>query len=194
MRAYAAFRDAEGISPEKRVIGPGSGKALSTTSLLTETSIPGLMRLYAATLAELRMRGVLRSANGPIGDYAEHLFASAFGWTLVGNSTAHHDAINDAGIRYQIKSRRLSTASTSRQLGAIRRLDDHGFDVLAALLFDADVAVHRAVLILYAQVVSLARRVDHTNSWRVMLSDIVCALPTVTDVTAEVRRAAGATG
>ncbi|QGY03599.1 hypothetical protein MMSR116_18175 [Methylobacterium mesophilicum SR1.6/6] len=45
-----------------------------------------LLELHGAVIEELRERKIVRSANGPIGDYAEFLFAKAFGWTLVNNS------------------------------------------------------------------------------------------------------------
>ncbi|WP_147276179.1 DUF6998 domain-containing protein [Sphingomonas aracearum] len=43
----------------------------------------------------------------PVGDYAETLFARAFGWTLEPNSRAAFDACDASGRRYQIKARRL---------------------------------------------------------------------------------------
>lgn len=45
-------------------------------------STADILRLYAASLEELRRRGVLRSANNPSGDYGELLFSRAFGWQL----------------------------------------------------------------------------------------------------------------
>ena len=45
-----------------------------------------------AILEELRLRKIERSSNGPVGDYAEYLFAKAFEWELVGNSQKGYDA------------------------------------------------------------------------------------------------------
>ena len=147
------------------------------------------MRLYVDVLEELRSRSILRTANGPVGDYAEVLFARAFSWTLAGNSAAHHDATDVTGIRYQIKARRVSGPG-SRQLGALRSLPEANFDVLAAMLFDRDMQVLRAALIPHRVVVAHATRVEHTNSWRFILNDGVWLLPQVHDVTGALRAAA----
>lgn len=158
----------------------------SLPAQLADASDLELLQLYGDIIEELRLRGVVRTGNGPVGDYAELLFARAFGWKLAGNSASGYDAIKD-GIRYQIKARRIGPRNPSRQLSAIRKLPDRTFDTLAACLFDEDFRVTRAVLIPHATVTLLARRSDHTNSWRLMLSDAVCARPDVTDVTAALR-------
>jgi len=57
------------------------------------------------------------------GDYGELVFATAFGWTLNGNSSADTGALDSDDIRLQIKCRRrLATPQDSRQLGFIGRL------------------------------------------------------------------------
>lgn len=77
----------------------------------------------------------------------------------------------------------MAKPTTSRQLGAIRRLPDFIFDMLAAVLFDADCRVARAILLPHALVAELATRSDHTNSWRLMLPDRLWNLQGVRDVT-----------
>lgn len=77
----------------------------------------------------------------------------------------------------------MAKPTASRQLGAIRRLPDLTFDMLAAVLFDADCQVARAILLPHALVVGLATRSDHTNSWRLMLSDKLWSLPGIRDAT-----------
>lgn len=180
VRSYAGFR---------RVPEPPPTDVPARTELVGSVDRFGgmtgldLLGLHGRIIDELRPRGVLRTGNGPIGDYAELLFARAFGWHLQANSAAGHDAVDAPGTRYQTKARRLATPAASRQLGAIRRLPDHTFDVLAAVLFDAECRVARAILLPHALVSSLAKRSDHTNSWRLMLSDKLWALPGVRDVT-----------
>ena len=95
-----------------------------------------LLTMHAAIMEELRGRNVLRSANNPTGDLAEYLFCAAFGWQQAANSVKGYDALDGAGIRYQVKGRRIHQRNKSRQLSAIRDLD--GFDVLAVVLFDDD--------------------------------------------------------
>jgi len=79
-----------------------------------------LLALYAAVMAELRNRSVTRSWNGPGGDLAEVIFCKVMGWTRQGNSSASFDAIGPDGVRYQIKSRRLTKEKDSRQLSLLR--------------------------------------------------------------------------
>ncbi len=156
---------------------------------LGRLNIPELLALHAGISEELRKRGVTRSSNNPVGDFAEHLFCRAFGWTQAPNSMRDTDATDNAGTRYQIKGRRLTNHNESRQLGAIRDLPLERFDILAAVLFKEDYRVVRAALIPRAVVNSLATRVERTNSWRFILRDAIWAIDTVKDVTAELRKA-----
>lgn len=158
---------------------------------LQKMSVQGLLVLHSQIGDELRNRKIVRTGNGPIGDYAEYLFAGAFEWTLQLNSASGHDAEKD-GVRYQIKSRRITAKSTSRQLGAIRRLPDKTFDVLAAVLFDSRFNVLKAILIPHDLVLQYAKRIEHTNSWRLMLEDWWWNTPGVQDVTDVIRSAAAA--
>jgi hypothetical protein len=149
-----------------------------------------LLAQYAGILAELRRRGIVRSANSPVGDYTEHLVATALGLDLAANSTAGYDAVGRDGARYQIKGRRLTRANPSRQLGALRDLHGRHFDFLAGVLFAEDFAVARACLIPPGVVEREATYIAHTNSWRLMLRDALWAQPGVRDITDVVRDAA----
>lgn len=148
-----------------------------------------LLRAYGEILEELRARSIVRTGNSPVGDYGEHLFAHAFGWKLQPNNVASYDALGSDNLRYQIKARRLTSHNGSRQLSAIRKLDDRAFDFLAAVLFDARLAVEKAVIIPFDVVKSHATWTEHTNSWRVLLDARLCARPEVADVTSVVRAA-----
>ena len=53
---------------------------------LEDLSVIDLLRLHVSALGELRRRGVLRTANAPTGDLAEHLFCGAFSWERAANS------------------------------------------------------------------------------------------------------------
>lgn len=155
---------------------------------VAKASVAELMRLYGDLIAELTDRGVSRTGNGPVGDYAEHLFAAAYGWQLAVNSESGFDASDGAGRRYQIKARRLATPATARQLGAIRRLPERPFDMLAAVLFDDAMGVRRAALIPHPVVAERAVFVAHTNSWRLTLPDATWRLPGVINALAALRR------
>lgn len=157
---------------------------------IRHASVRELLLMQAEILNELRDRQIVRTSNSPLGDFAELLFATAFGWELQSNSSSSYDAIDAAGTRYQIKSRRITSWNASRQLSAIRRLPDAHFDTLAAVLFDEGFRVSKAVLIPHSIVLAEATRVEHTNSWRFMLHDRVWSFDGVTDVTAPIAEAA----
>ena len=156
---------------------------------LRTKSIADLLALHSAIMEELRRRDVLRSANNPTGDLAEHLFCSAFGWAQENNSTKAFDATDDDGTRYQIKGRRIHRRARSRQLSAIRDLD--GFDILAAVLFDENYRVLRAGLIPAAIVREHATYTEHTNSHRFMLYDGIWDASGVIDAFEQLRSVEG---
>ncbi|WP_312733177.1 hypothetical protein [Brevundimonas sp.] len=159
---------------------------------LIDASTAELLRLHGAILTELRRREVVRSANGPAGDYAELLFSKAFDWRLEGGSTSGHDAVDLEGVRYQIKCRRLTPQNKSRQLSFIRNLPDRPFDILAGVLFDEHFRVQKAALIPVELIQANASYVAHVNAWRLLLRDVVWTWPGVRDVTTELRAAEAA--
>lgn len=156
---------------------------------LAALSVADLLRLHARTTEELVARGVCRTANNPVGDYAEHLFCRAFGWQIVPNSVKGYDAADAEGRRYQIKARRLTARNGSRQLSPIRGLDDDHFDQLAAVLFDRDFAVAKAAIIPRQLVAGQSRYSSHVNGHLFILRDSVWTVPGVRDVTAELAAA-----
>ncbi len=97
-----------------------------------------LLRLWTRVMDELLQRGVVRTANNPIADYAESLVATRLDLQLAGRSTAGYDAIARDGTRFQIKARRLLRENANRRLSPIRNLDHDIFDVLVVVLFAAD--------------------------------------------------------
>ncbi|MER9602792.1 hypothetical protein [Mesorhizobium sp. M0243] len=106
----------------------------SRPEIILTAGVTELLILHSQIMDELRDRQIVRTGNAPLGDYAELLFATAFGWSLESNSSSGHDATDAAGIRYQIKSRRITPRNASRQLSAFRRLPDNTFDFPAAAL------------------------------------------------------------
>lgn len=159
---------------------------------LAASSTPELLALYGSILTVLRERGITRSENSPVGDYAEHLASVAFGLTLVNNSAIGYDGVDADGLRYQVKGRRITRWNPSRQLSAIRGLGASGdpFDLLLGILFDGEFRVWRAAVVPLSVVKLRAKRQEHVNAWRLMLTEPVWALPGVTDVTERVRAAA----
>jgi len=162
---------------------------LSRLDLLNLT-VSELLSAYGAILDELRSREIVRSSNSPLSDYAELLFCKAFGWAQENNSAAGHDAVDAAGIRYQVKGRRLTKHNASRQMSAIRNLDKTPFEQLAGVLVDEGFQVIRAALVPVALVHAKSVHVTHTNSWKFLLRDEIWNLPDVRDVTNELRAVA----
>jgi len=156
---------------------------------LDTKSVAELLALHTAALEELRQREILRSANNPTGDLAEYYFCAAFGWAQENNSKKSFDAIDDVGVRYQIKGRRIHRRNKSRQLSAIRDLQ--GFDILAAVLFDDDYRILRAALIPADVVTENSSYIKHTNSHKFLLRDAIWMFPSVEDVTSRLRRVEG---
>ena len=140
-------------------------------------------------MTELKNRGVTRSTNNPIADYAELLFARALRLKRSPRSTKGYDAVDRKGRKYEIKGRRVTTHNSSRQLSALRGLDQKRFAFLGGVLFNEDFSVSRACLVPHKQVLRNATFVPQTNSWKFFLLDSVWDFPGVVDVTAKLRKA-----
>lgn len=153
-----------------------------------------LLRQYAETIDALRLTGVVRSKNNPVADYAEWLVAHALGLTLVAKSSKGHDAVDADGRRYEVKARRVTGDNGSRQLSAIRRLDECHFDWLVGVLFAKDFSVMRAAKIPRSVVCEHVTLSKHTNASKFILRDQVWSLAGVEDLTDVIRAAADATG
>jgi hypothetical protein len=141
-------------------------------SSLSELSTKELLILHAEVSAELCARGVCRSGNNPVADYAEGLAAKALGLQLAKESTTGFDATDSSGLRYEIKARRITTTSKATMLSAIRGLENKHFDLLIAVVFNEDYTVNRAVMIPHKTVEKIARFRKHVNAHILMLRDI----------------------
>lgn len=134
-----------------------------TTRPLDGITTAELLERYALILAELRVRGVVRTANAPLGDYAEHLALQVYGGTLAKNSGKSYDLQTDAGSRIQVKARAVGRAhKRATEFSAFRSFD---FDLGCFLLFDA-----RTYKLIWARELlpdlarSLARHSNHVNA------------------------------
>ena len=135
-------------------IGETEFKHLSTEQLL---------RLYAEVMEELRVRGVVRSSNNPVADYAEWTIADRLGLKLVGGSNRGFDATDTQGVRYQIKARRNTVHNRSRQLSVIRNLAAKDFDFLLGVIFNESFVLQELWKIPHACVEKYARYSKHQN-------------------------------
>lgn len=151
---------------------------------LASSSTPELLRLHHCIIEALRSRGVLRSSNNPVADYTEWLVSTRLALTLAGNSTSGHDATDSAGVRYQIKGRRLTAQNRSTQLGQMRRLDTRPFDSLLAVVFNPDFTIAYGASVPLDIVVRLSRFSAHTNAHVFSMRRDVLGQDGVTDITA----------
>lgn len=133
-----------------------------TARPLEEYSTPALLKQYADILAELRARGVIRTANAPVGDYAEYLAQRVYGGTLENNSVKSHDLLSATSQRIQVKARAVGKAN--KRTTKFSTFRSFQFDLACLLLFDA-----RTYDLIWARelspdvVRSLARHSDHVN-------------------------------
>ncbi|NHC13677.1 DUF6998 domain-containing protein [Motilibacter deserti] len=149
-----------------------------------------LLAGYAATLAELRARGVLRTANAPAGDYGEWLVARAFGVELEANSAKSYDLVLDDGRRVQVKTRVVSDPPRNGQLQT-SVFRSWGFDLAGlVLLREEDYHVVRAVLLPRDVVQQRARRSEHVNGASLQMTPELLRDPAAEDVTERLRQAA----
>jgi hypothetical protein len=143
-----------------------------------------LMNLQTQVLDELTARDIVQNPTQPVGEYATHLACAAFDLKREPTSTSGYDATNDEGIRYQIKFKRLMSPNDTRQLNAIKGLEQRKFDFLIGVLFDIDMTIYRAALIPFHTV---AAKADQAKLF--MLTNKVWDIEGVIDITDKLKAA-----
>jgi hypothetical protein len=131
-----------------------------------------LVLAWAHAMRELRTRGVTRSSNNPVADFAERLVAEHFDSELVPQSVKGYDVIAKDGTRYKVKSRRVTPQNMSRQISALRDLDSGDFDFVIAVIYDE-----------LLQLTEHASFRTHTNSYTVHARGALLADPRVEKLT-----------
>jgi hypothetical protein len=147
--------------------------------LLEEMTDDEVAKAWAKCMRRLRVRGLVRTSNTPVGDYAERMCCQHLGLERKDFSEKSVDAVDRHGVRYQIKSRRLTPENPSRQLGAIRDIEQNPFDVLLAVFFDEDLDL-KEIWSVPCDVVREAEYIARTNSTRFVLTQTVQRDPRVT--------------
>jgi len=123
----------------------------------------GLLQLYAELIEELRDRGIIRSGNNPVADYAEKVAVERLGLNRAGKEEKGYDALDKKGKKYQIKGRRITRHNKFRQLSVIRNLDGKLFDFLIAVIFDEAFNILEIWKIPYEFVKEHSRFSEHQN-------------------------------
>jgi hypothetical protein len=150
-------------------LGGSSSRLGALDALLAEMSDDEVAKTWARSMRELRRRDLIRTANTPVGDYAERICCERFDLSRKGFSEKSVDALGQDGTRYQIKARRLTPENPSRQLGAIRDVNADPFDILLAVFFNEDLDLQE-IWSIPCEVVGEAEFIARTNSTRFVLS------------------------
>lgn len=156
---------------------------------LSQIETPALLALFAGVLDKLRHRSVCRSSNNPVADYAEFLAARALGLKLAPKSSTGYDAEDGYDQQYEIKARRPTRHTKSRQLSPLRGLDEQHFTYLVGIVFNEDFTVRRACLVPHHVVLKVATYREHVNGWIMHLSDSLWGVEGVEDITALLQEA-----
>lgn len=149
---------------------------------LNELTVKEFLQLQASATNELKVRGVVRTQNNPLGDYTEWLVARALDLELQSNSKAGYDGVGKDGARVQIKGRRVTPTNNSRQLSAIRKYAEKDFDVLAAVLYDERFNIIEALLIPHEVVGEYASYREHVNAHILILKGPILNDPRVQSI------------
>jgi len=154
---------------------------------LSTFSDSGLFSLYRAILTELKSRGVIRTENAPVGDYAEYLVAAALGGELEPNSKKSWDVRGSDGEMLQVKARVVSEPAEpgQLQLSPFRSFDFHS--AVIVLLSAADYAVVRASKVPRHVVETAAVYRQHVNGKVLFARAEIMGHPDATDLTATLR-------
>lgn len=114
-----------------------------------------LLRLWAAILRELRRRGIVRTANNPIGDIAEALVANHFKGERAGFSNPGWDVQTPDGLHLEVKGIRIDEVATRRNLSPIPSSSTYSKVII--VVFDSDLRVAEALAVDRATVEELFR-------------------------------------
>jgi hypothetical protein len=191
-----AARDAAAVPAVAREDAGSALAALRLTAPLPEqapdlsaVSESGLFSLYRAILRELKYRGVIRTGNAPVGDYAEYLVATALGGQLAPNSEKAWDVLGHDGEKLQVKARVVSEPAEPGQL-QLSPFRSFGFDSAVIVLLSAtDYTVSRASKVPCQVVESSAVYRQHVNGKVLFARPDIMNHPDATDLTATLRTA-----
>lgn len=86
------------------------------------------------------------------------------------------------GERVQIKGRRVTLTSNSRQLSAIRKYAEKDFDALAAVIYDERFNIIEALLIPHEVVGDYASYREHVNAHILILKGPILSDPRVQSI------------
>jgi hypothetical protein len=140
-----------------------------------------LIRHYSTLSQQLREFGIRR-----ISDYAETLIAEALdGQRVASGVNQGFDVLATGFGRIEVKHRQLPPDGRIEQRVELGNAKLDGFDYLAIVIFDAEMAVHGAVLVPYTSVWQIVE----SRSWRRISYGEAIALPGAINITSQVQAA-----
>ena len=150
---------------------PTDTRLTSLESLLDSMSDDELARAWARCMRKLRTRDLIRTANTPVGDYAERICCDRFDLTRMGFSEKSVDAVDNTGPLPDQGPTPDPREPQSPARRDPRHRQEEAFDTLLAVIFNEDLEVLEIWSIPHA-VVSEAL-VPRTNSTRFVLTPAV---------------------
>lgn len=142
-----------------------------------ELSNRQLLSLWAATLRDLRRRGVVRTFNNPIGDIAEELVCRHYGGER-GSFTQKTWDVRVGEDLLQVKAIRMTGSRGRRNLSPIR--SDDGYTAVIVVVFTDDMRVKEALRVPREVVNDLFHRRAHVNGRIITLTPALRQHPDVT--------------
>lgn len=143
-----------------------------------------LLQEYASILNRLNAGGIVRTYNSPVGDYAEWIVKETMNLILEPNSNAGYDAVDDTGIKYQIKSRWLHEGQQGLQkLGIIRDYEKHDFDYLILVIFNKDFTIHKVFQWPHESVKDIGKYNKRLNGYQITITERIFKDPRAVDLT-----------
>lgn len=135
-----------------------------------------LLSLWAASLRELKDRGVVRTFNNPIGDIAEELVALHYGGERGSFSQKTWDVkVGDELL--QVKALRRTGVETRKNLSPVR--SDEGYTAVVVVIFTEDLRVDEALRIPREVVNELFAHRPHVNGRIITISGKLVEHPAV---------------
>lgn len=146
---------------------------------LAGMTAPDLLRLWAASMEELKSRELTRTNNNPVGDLAEAIAHEHYGGERGSFSQKGWDIRTPDGVRIQVKGMRRTATNKRVALSAIRDTD---FDTLLVVIFDTDFNLAQSFTMPSCAVESQFARSSYVNGIIPRLSKALLASEMITTI------------
>jgi hypothetical protein len=145
-----------------------------------------LLLLDRVTKERLKKIGVSKSKGNPVGEYAEHLVAMAFGGKRMPNAKEGHDVTLEDGTRIEVKGRIFEGRRVPLSDVKHSTIENKTFDFLVYVVFNENMTVKYALKIPFVEFLHLANYCEPQNGipkWRFHAYPRLLNDSRVTDIT-----------